>query len=59
MKKVVVIKTQHLLIHPMTQQHLKFLLKLWNDPEIMQYLALQKTGITPKSANGLKNIKKI
>lgn len=30
-------KTQHLLIHPATQRHLKFLLKLWNDPEIMRY----------------------
>jgi len=42
MKKVVVIKTQHLLIHPMTQQHLKFLLKLWNDPEIMRYAGFAK-----------------
>jgi len=46
MKKVVVIKTQHLLIHPMTQQHLKFLLKLWNDPEIMQYAGFAKVGIS-------------
>lgn len=32
-----IMKTQHLLIHPITQRHLKFLLKLWNDPQIMQY----------------------
>ncbi len=37
MKKGKVIKTQHLLIHPITQRHLKFLLKLWNDPQIMRY----------------------
>lgn len=37
-----IIKTRHLLIHPMTQRHLEFLLKLWNDPQIMRYAGFAK-----------------
>lgn len=32
-----IIETRRLAICPMTQRHLRFLLKLWNDPEIMRY----------------------
>jgi len=42
MEKVIIIKTPHLLLHPMTQKHLKFLLKFWNNPEIMRYAGFAK-----------------
>jgi RimJ/RimL family protein N-acetyltransferase len=31
------IETRRLVIYPATQKHLGFLLRLWNDPEIMRY----------------------
>lgn len=36
------IRTQRLLIQPITQHHLRFLLRLWNDPVIMRYAGFAK-----------------
>jgi RimJ/RimL family protein N-acetyltransferase len=38
----VTLKTRRLLITPATQKDLRFLLRLWNDPEIMRYAGFAK-----------------
>lgn len=38
----VALKTRRLLVRPATQKDLRFLLKLWNDPEIMRYAGFAK-----------------
>ena len=38
----VALKTRRLLIAPVTQKDLRFLLRLWNDPEIMRYAGFAK-----------------
>jgi RimJ/RimL family protein N-acetyltransferase len=37
MQEEIIIQTRRLSICPVTQRHSKFLLKLWNDPDIMRY----------------------
>lgn len=42
MKEKVVVKTPRLLIYPIDVRHLRFLLRLWNDPVIMRYAGFSK-----------------
>jgi ribosomal-protein-alanine N-acetyltransferase len=42
MRKRYTVRNRNLVIHPISHRHLKFLLNMWNDPEIMRYAGSER-----------------